>query len=103
MMAGFSRLTITVCVIIVELTMSKKKNFVYLIYIYIIIDTQFLLPIMFAVIFAKWVGDTLSFSLNEELMQLKSIIYLDHHPPKYTFLMNIKGNFLFLIKKKINF
>jgi len=73
MMAGFSRSTISLCVIILELTENA----------------QFLLPIMFAVMFAKWVGDGLSKSLYEDLIELKSIIFLDHHPPHFTYLLSV--------------
>jgi chloride channel 7 len=74
MMAGFSRTTISLCVILVELTEN----------------TQFLLPIMLAVTCAKWVGDAFSKSIYDELMELKSIPYLENHPPHYTYLTGIE-------------
>jgi len=73
MMSGFSRTTISLCIIMMELTES----------------TQFLLPIMLAVMCAKWVGDACSKSIYEELMELKSITFLEHHPPSSTYLMNV--------------
>jgi len=74
MMSGFSRTTISLCVIVMELTES----------------TQFLLPIMLAVMCAKWVGDAFGKSIYEELMELKSITFLEHHPPLTTHSLTIK-------------
>jgi len=68
MMSGFSRMTISLVVIILELTEN----------------TQFLLPIMLAVMCAKWVGDAFGKSIYDEQMELKSITYLDFKPPKFT-------------------
>jgi len=73
MMSGFSRTTISLCVILIELTEN----------------TQFLLPIMLAVTCAKWVGDAFSKSIYDELLELKSIPYLEPHPPHYSFLTSV--------------
>jgi len=73
MMSGFSRTTISLCVILIELTEN----------------TQFLLPIMLAVTCAKWVGDTFSKSIYDELMELKSIPHLEPHPPHYSYLSSV--------------
>jgi len=67
MMSGFSRITISLCVIYIELTEN----------------TQYLLPIMMAVMCAKWVGDALSKSIYDALIDLKSIPFLHHHPPHF--------------------
>jgi chloride channel 7 len=48
------------------------------------IDTQYLLPIMVAVLIAKWVGDIFSKSIYDELMEQKAIIFLEPKPPRYT-------------------
>jgi len=69
MMAGFSRSTISLCVIVIELTEN----------------TQFLFPIMTAVMSAKLCGDFFTKSIYEALMDLKSIPYLELHPPQSTF------------------
>jgi len=73
MMSGFSRITISLCVIVIELTEN----------------TQYLMPIMLAVMCAKWVGDTLSKSIYDELMDLKSIPFLEHHPPHSTYELGV--------------
>ena len=73
MMAGFSRTTVSLCVILIELTEN----------------TQFLLPIMLAVTCAKWVGDSFSKSIYDELLELKGIPFLEPHPPHYTFLTGV--------------
>jgi chloride channel 7 len=67
LMSGFSRITISLVVIVVELTES----------------TQFLLPIMLAVMCAKWVGDFFNKALYDELVELKSITFLDPKPPRH--------------------
>jgi chloride channel 7 len=73
MMAGFSRITISLCVIMMELTET----------------TQYLLPIMLAVQAAKWVGDGLGLSLYDALMEVKSIPFLEHHTPPHTWLAGV--------------
>jgi len=73
MMSGFARITISLCVIVTELTGN----------------TQYLLPIMVAVMSAKWVGDAFSKSVYEELSDLKSIPYLEHHPPHSTYALTV--------------
>jgi chloride channel 7 len=45
---------------------------------------------MLAVTCAKWVGDAFSKSIYDELMELKSIPYLEPHPPHYTYLTGIE-------------
>lgn len=39
--------------------------------------------------FAKWVGDALTHSIYDEFMELKSIPFLEHHPPQDTNLLTI--------------
>jgi len=65
MLTGFSRLTLSIVVIVVELTEN----------------TQYLLPIILAVMVAKWSGDLLSPPLYDALMELKNIPYLPSQPP----------------------
>jgi len=74
MMAGFSRITISLCVIIVELTES----------------TQFLVPVMLAVLCAKWVADALGKSIYDKMIELKNFPYLENHIPLWTSLYKIK-------------
>jgi len=73
MMSGFSRTTISLCVLMMELTAS----------------TQFLLPVMLAVMCAKWVGDALSKSYYHEVLESKSITFLDPRPPRSTQLKRV--------------
>jgi len=73
MMSGFARLTISLCVIVTELTGN----------------TQYLLPMVAAVMCAKWVGDSLTKSVYEEISDLKSIAFLEHHPPHSTHLLTV--------------
>ncbi|PRP78444.1 chloride channel protein [Planoprotostelium fungivorum] len=73
MMSGFSRSTISLVVIVVELTGN----------------TQFMLPIMLAVMTAKWIGDAFTESIYESLMELKSYAFLKHHPPRHTLTMGV--------------
>ncbi len=40
---------------------------------------------MVGVMSAKWVGDTMSKSIYDELAELKSIPLLEDHPPKSTY------------------
>jgi len=74
MMAGYSRTTISVVVIIIELTEN----------------TQYLLPIMLAVMLAKWTGDIFSHGIYEELMELKSVTFLGGHPPHNTYKLSVQ-------------
>jgi len=53
-------------------------------------STQYLLPIMLAVMSAKWVGDAFGKSIYEELMELKSITFLEYHPPMDTHHRTVK-------------
>eukprot|EP01117_Protostelium_nocturnum_P016619 TRINITY_DN6623_c0_g1_i1.p1 TRINITY_DN6623_c0_g1~~TRINITY_DN6623_c0_g1_i1.p1 ORF type:complete len:804 (-),score=233.35 TRINITY_DN6623_c0_g1_i1:12-2423(-) len=73
MMSGFSRITISLCVIIIELTQN----------------TQYLLPILVAVLTAKLVGDALSRPIYEELASIKSIPILELHPPSFAFRVGV--------------
>ncbi|PRP80735.1 chloride channel protein [Planoprotostelium fungivorum] len=68
MMSGFSRSTISLVVIVVELTAN----------------TQYMLPIMLATMTAKWIGDLISESIYEALLELKKIPFLNHQPPRHT-------------------
>eukprot|EP01133_Synstelium_polycarpum_P018156 gene18156-21713_t len=65
MMAGYCRMTISLVVIMVELTEG----------------TQYLVPIILAVMIAKWVGDFFNESVYEHLMELKYIPFLQSLPP----------------------
>ncbi|EDV27121.1 uncharacterized protein TRIADDRAFT_54756 [Trichoplax adhaerens] len=71
--AGVSRLTMSLTVIMMEITN----------------DVQFLLCIMTAVIIAKWVGDTITHSLYHALMEMKCIPFLNWEP---VILHNKKDN-----------
>ncbi|PRP77290.1 chloride channel protein, partial [Planoprotostelium fungivorum] len=73
MMSGFSRITISLCVIVIELTEN----------------TQYLLPILLAVLVAKFVGDAISKPLYEELAAIKSIPLLEYHPPTFAFRVGV--------------
>lgn len=61
---GVSRLTMSLTVIMMEITN----------------DIQFLLPIMVAVMVAKWVGDFVTHPLYHALLELKCIPFLDSEP-----------------------
>jgi len=65
-MTGFCRMTISLVVILVELTEG----------------TQYLLPIILAVMLAKWVGDYCSVSIYHRLIEMKGLPFLEGHPPK---------------------
>ena len=43
-------------------------------------DVQILLPVMVAVMVAKWVGDFFTHPVYHTLMELKCIPFLDHEP-----------------------
>jgi len=66
MMAGFSRMTISLAIIIVELTEG----------------TQYMLPVILSVMIAKWVGDIFNESIYEHLMEQKCYPFLPTQPPK---------------------
>jgi len=61
---GVSRLTMSLTVIMMEITN----------------DIQFLLPIMVAIMVAKWVGDFATHPLYHALLELKCIPFLDSEP-----------------------
>ncbi|GAM27511.1 hypothetical protein SAMD00019534_106870, partial [Acytostelium subglobosum LB1] len=65
MMAGYCRMTISLVVIMVELTEG----------------TQYLVPLILAVMISKWVGDFFNESVYEHLMELKYIPFLQSLPP----------------------
>ena len=62
--AGVSRLTISLAVIMVEITN----------------DIQFLLLIITTIMFAKWVGDFFTHSIYHSQLELRCIPFLDHTP-----------------------
>ncbi|EFA85505.1 chloride channel protein [Heterostelium album PN500] len=66
MMAGFSRMTISLAIIIVELTEG----------------TQYMLPVILSVMIAKWVGDIFNESIYEHLMEQKCYPFLPTQPPQ---------------------
>lgn len=68
LMAGSLRLTISLVVILVELTEG----------------TQYLLPIILVVMIGKWVGDYFNESVYEHLIELKHIPYLPRRPAHHT-------------------
>ena len=66
-------------------------------------DVQFLLPIMAAIMIAKWVGDFFTHPLYHALLELKCIPFLDAEPvitlkdkrrlaPKYKYFVIPKMN-----------
>lgn len=46
-------------------------------------DISFLLPLMTAIMFAKWVGDYFTHPLYHALLELKCIPFLDSEPVVY--------------------
>lgn len=72
-MTGFCRMTISLVVILVELTEG----------------TQYLLPIILVVMLAKWVGDYLSHSIYERLIHLKGLPFLENNPPKACAILGV--------------
>jgi len=72
-MGGFSRMTIALVVIIVELTGS----------------TQYLLPVILSVMVSKWVGDALTEAHYEHLMETKWIPYLEPTPPQAMLFLSV--------------
>jgi chloride channel 7 len=46
-------------------------------------DVAFLLPIMVAILMAKWVGDYITHPLYHSLLELKCIPFLDSEPIVY--------------------
>jgi len=83
-MTGFCRMTISLVVILVELTEG----------------TQYLLPIILVVMVAKWVGDYCSHSIYERLIEVKGIPFLEGHPPKTFTVMAVTD---FMEKNVITF
>ncbi|EGC37379.1 hypothetical protein DICPUDRAFT_150047 [Dictyostelium purpureum] len=73
-MGGVSRLTVSLTVILIEITNQL----------------QYLLPIMLTVMTAKWVADALIHPLFDILIQMKYIPYLEPHPSKEMKLMMCK-------------
>jgi len=74
---GVSRLTMSLTVIMVEITN----------------DISFLLPIMFAILISKWVGDFFTHPLYHSLLEFKCIPFLDTEPVVYqdkTHLLNLE-------------
>lgn len=65
-MTGFCRMTISLVVILVELTEG----------------TQYLLPIILVVMIAKWIGDYCSHSIYHKLIEMKGFPFLENNPPK---------------------
>jgi chloride channel 7 len=65
--AGVTRLTMSLAVIMVEITN----------------DIQFLLLIMTTIMFAKWIGDLFTHSIYHSLLELKCIPFLDANPLFY--------------------
>ncbi|XP_064648875.1 H(+)/Cl(-) exchange transporter 7-like isoform X2 [Lineus longissimus] len=61
---GVSRLTLSLTVIMIEITN----------------DVQFLLPIMTAIMVSKWVGDQITHPLYHSMLELKCIPFLDSEP-----------------------
>jgi len=72
-MTGFCRMTISLVVILVELTEG----------------TQYLLPIILVVMVAKWVGDYFSHGIYERLIEVKGIPFLEGHAPKSFAVMSV--------------
>ncbi|ELU08671.1 hypothetical protein CAPTEDRAFT_215079 [Capitella teleta] len=64
---GVSRLTMSLTVIMIEITN----------------DVAFLLPIMVAIMVSKWVGDYITHPLYHSLLELKCIPFLDSEPIVY--------------------
>ncbi|XP_028399217.1 chloride channel protein C-like [Dendronephthya gigantea] len=65
---GVSRLTMSLTVIMIEITN----------------DIQFLLPIMVAIMVSKWVGDFVTHPLYHALLEFKCIPFLDSEPVVFT-------------------
>lgn len=63
--AGSLRLSLSICVIIVELTGM----------------TSYLLPLILVTMIAKWIGDFFTESIYEHLIELKHLPFLKTHPP----------------------
>lgn len=72
-MTGFCRMTISLVVILVELTEG----------------TQYLLPIILVVMLAKWVGDYFNHSIYETLIHLKGLPFLENNPPKAFAILSV--------------
>jgi chloride channel 7 len=63
-LAGVSRMTISLCVIVLETTQ----------------DLEFLMPIMMTIIIAKWVGDLFNISLYDLHVELRCIPFVEQQP-----------------------
>jgi chloride channel 7 len=63
-LAGISRMTISLCVIMLETTQ----------------DMEFLMPIMLTIIIAKWIGDLFNISLYDLHVELKCIPFVEPLP-----------------------
>eukprot|EP01113_Clastostelium_recurvatum_P036592 TRINITY_DN5244_c0_g1_i4.p1 TRINITY_DN5244_c0_g1~~TRINITY_DN5244_c0_g1_i4.p1 ORF type:complete len:542 (+),score=165.72 TRINITY_DN5244_c0_g1_i4:756-2381(+) len=74
MMAGSLRLTISLVVILVELTEG----------------TQYLLPIILAVMVGKWTADLFNDSVYEHLMEVKHIPFLNDKPSSKLTALSVK-------------
>lgn len=65
-------------------SIKKDENQLSLPYMYVQMeitnDVQFLLPIMAAIMVAKWVGDFVTHPLYHALLELKCIPFLDAEP-----------------------
>lgn len=73
LMAGSTRMTISLVVIIIELTEG----------------TQFLLPVILSVMIGKWVGDIFNESVYEHLMEQKCFPYLPSAPPQTKSMLTV--------------
>jgi len=73
-MTGFSRMTISLAVIMVELTQG----------------TQYLLPIIETTMISKWVADMFTEAYYENMMELKCIPYLHSSPPQEMLLFSVQ-------------
>eukprot|EP01133_Synstelium_polycarpum_P006992 gene6992-8122_t len=73
MMGGSLRMTISLVVIMAELTEG----------------TQYLLPVILVVMMSKWTGDAFNESVYEHLIELKGIPYLPSQPSKQMMRMTV--------------
>jgi len=66
---------------------KRYKYLIHNIYLFVQIeitnDVAFLLPIMVAIMMAKWVGDYITHPLYHSLLELKCIPFLDSEPIVY--------------------
>ena len=73
-MAGVSRLTISLVVIMLEITN----------------DLNALLPIMTVCMISKWVGDLLTESIYDEQLHANKVPFLEPDPPRLATIMSCK-------------